>query len=201
MSSTGTTEVSVSAEGIKEAVTRHWWVVLLLGIASIIIGIWAVATPVDATETLGVIFAVWLVVTGIFEVVRAFATGLSGGLRTMLIITGILSLVIGLIALRNWWETGSAGWPAWFLAIFVGVTFLFRGFANLFGGIEAKGQEGRGWTIFAGIVYLIAGIVLLIAPTSLLALVWVLGIYLIVLGAFEIIAAFMIRSGKSVTAA
>ena len=201
MSTTGTAEASVSAQGIKEAVTRHWWVVLLLGIASIIIGIWAVATPVDATETLGVIFAVWLVVTGIFEVVRAFATGLSGGLRTMLIITGILSLIIGVIALRNWWETGSAGWPAWFLAIFVGVTFLFRGFANLFGGIEAKGQEGRGWTIFAGIVYLIAGIILLVAPASLLALVWVLGIYLIVLGAFEIIAAFMIRSGKSVSAA
>lgn len=200
MSTTSVTDAQGTGQALKEAVTRHWWVVLLLGIASIIIGIWAVATPVDATETLGVIFAVWLVITGIFEVVRAFASGLSGGLRTMLIITGILSLIIGLIALRNWWETGSAGWPAWFLAIFVGVTFLFRGFENLFSGIQAKGQPGRGWTIFAGCVYLLAGVVLLIAPTSLLALVWVLGIYLIVLGAFEIIAAFMIRSGKAVTA-
>ena len=39
MSTTGTAEASVSAQGIKEAVTRHWWLVLLLGIASIIIGL------------------------------------------------------------------------------------------------------------------------------------------------------------------
>ena len=60
-------------------------------------------------------------------------------------------------------------------------------------GIESK--NGRGWNIFGGIVMLIGGIVVLTWPgMSLVTLAWVCGIWLIVIGIFEIVAAFRIRS-------
>ena len=79
------------------------------------------------------------------------------------------------------------------LAIFIGIAFLFRGFGTLFLGAEQK--EGRGWNIFGGIVMLIGGLVILVWPgISLVTLAWVTGIWLIVTGIFEIIAAFRLRS-------
>lgn len=77
------------------------------------------------------------------------------------------------------------------LGIFVGVWFLFSGIASLFGAAEV--QAGRGWAVFNGIVYLIAGIVLLITPYAVEIFVWVAGIWLIVLGIFEVISAFQVK--------
>jgi uncharacterized membrane protein HdeD (DUF308 family) len=74
----------------------------------------------------------------------------------------------------------------------VGIAFLFRGFASLFMGFDSK--EGRGWNIFFGLVMLIGGVVVLSQPAlSLVTLAWVVGIWLIVIGIYEIIASFIVR--------
>ena len=192
----GPTEAQAEA-GALEAVGRKWWLLLLFGVVTIVVGIFCVMQPVDAVETLSWLFAVWLIVTGIFELVRAFGSQISGGMRALLIITGALSLVLGFVALRSFWddEVILAGW---ILAIFIGISFLFRGFSILFLGIDGKGQAGRGWNIFAGIVIIIGGMIILTAPATIIALAWVVGIWLIVMGIFEIITSFMVR--KAVTA-
>jgi len=192
----GPTEAQAEA-GALEALGRKWWLLLLFGVVTIVVGIFCVMQPVDAVETLSWLFAVWLIVTGIFELVRAFGSQISGGMRALLIITGALSLVLGFVALRSFWDDDVI-LAGWILAIFIGISFLFRGFAILFLGIEGKGQAGRGWNIFAGIVIIIGGMIILTAPATIIALAWVVGIWLIVMGIFEIISSFMVR--KAVTA-
>ena len=191
----GPTEAQDEA-GALEAVGRKWWLLLLFGVVTIVVGIFCVMQPVDAVETLSWLFAVWLIVTGIFELVRAFGSQISGGMRALLIITGALSLVLGFVALRSFWddEVILAGW---ILAIFIGISFLFRGFSILFLGIDGKGQAGRGWNIFAGIVIIIGGMIILTAPATIIALAWVVGIWLIVMGIFEIISSFMVRKAAT----
>ena len=192
----GPTEAQAEA-GALEALGRKWWLLLLFGVVTIVVGIFCVMQPVDAVETLAWLFAVWLIVTGIFELVRACGSQISGGMRALLIITGALSLVLGFVALRSFWDDDVV-LAGWILAIFIGISFLFRGFSILFLGIEGKGQAGRGWNIFAGIVIIIGGIIILTAPATIIALAWVVGIWLIVMGIFEIITSFMVR--KAVTA-
>ncbi|NQW73517.1 MAG: DUF308 domain-containing protein [Actinobacteria bacterium] len=192
----GPTEAQAEA-GALEALGRKWWLLLLFGVVTIVVGIFCVMQPVDAVETLSWLFAVWLIVTGIFELVRAFGSQISGGMRALLIITGALSLVLGFVALRSFWDDDVV-LAGWILAIFIGISFLFRGFSILFLGIEGKGQAGRGWNIFAGIVIIIGGMIILTAPATIIALAWVVGIWLIVMGIFEIITSFMVR--KAVTA-
>ena len=191
----GPTEAQAEA-GALEALGRKWWLLLLFGVVTIVVGIFCVMQPVDAVETLSWLFAVWLIVTGIFELVRAFGSQISGGMRALLIITGALSLVLGFVALRSFWddEVILAGW---ILAIFIGISFLFRGFSILFLGIDGKGQAGRGWNIFAGIVIIIGGMIILTAPATIIALAWVVGIWLIVMGIFEIISSFMVRKAAT----
>jgi uncharacterized membrane protein HdeD (DUF308 family) len=187
-------QTTADEQDLMTALARNWWLMLLLGVASIVIGIWAFTQPVEAIEVLSVLFAIWLIITGIVEVIRGFSAGLTGGMRALFIITGVLSLILGFVALRGYWETGTPFVAAWILAIFIGVTFLFRGMLQLFAGIDGKNAPGRGWNIFAGIVYLIAGMCILLVPTSLIALTWVIGIWLVVMGVFEIISSFMMRS-------
>lgn len=185
---------TVDEDDLVAAVSRNWWVLLFIGLVSLAVGIWAVVAPEKAFGTLSLIFAVWLLVTGIWQIVRAFASGLSGGARALFIITGALSLIIGFVSLRYFFNQDSIVLAGWVFSIFIGVGFLMRGFADLFSGFSAaKGTPGRGWAIFAGIIILIGGIVILVSPLSVLALTWVVGIWLIVIGIFEIIGSFMLR--------
>ena len=62
-------------------------------------------------------------------------------------------------------------------------------------GIAAKGVPGRGWEIFMGILGILAGLVVLMYPgPSLIVLATVSGIWLIILGIFEIVGAFRLRN-------
>jgi uncharacterized membrane protein HdeD (DUF308 family) len=166
---------------------RHWGVVLFLGLTSLVVGIVAIAWPGITIFVIAFLLATWLVVSGIFQIVRGFGSGLSGGMRALLFIGGLLSLVLGLIMFRGAYSSIEI------LAIFVGIAFLFRGFGMLFGGIEQK--SGRGWSIFGGILMLIGGLIILEYPiTSLVMLAWITGVWLIIGGVFEIVTAFMLRS-------
>jgi uncharacterized membrane protein HdeD (DUF308 family) len=164
----------------------HWGVVLFLGIASIVIGIIAMVWPAATIVVIAVLLAIWLIISGIFQIIRGFSRGLSGGMRALLFIGGGLSLILGLIAIGGMFRAVEI------LAIFVGIAFLFRGFGSLF--LAAEQKEGRSWNIFGGIIMLIGGFVVLLWPgISLVTLAWVTGIWLIVSGIFEIVAAFRLR--------
>ncbi len=174
-------------ENMLASLGRVWWLLLFGGIISLGVGILAISLPVKTIVVLAILFAVYLIVSGIFEIVRSFASGLTGGTRVLLLITGVLSVILGIFAIR------SAINAVDLLGIFVGIAFLFRGFASLFMGFDSK--EGRGWNIFFGIVMLIGGIVILAQPAlSLVTLAWVVGIWLIVIGIYEIIASFILRN-------
>ena len=110
----------------------------------------------------------------------------------------MLSIILGLFALRG---GSSDSWANadFILAIFIGVAFLFRGFGQLFAGIDQP--EGRGWNIFAGIVILIGGVIILSNLWTAAVLIWVAGIWLFIIGIFEIISAFMVKSAAKKLAA
>ena len=82
------------------------------------------------------------------------------------------------------------------LAIWIGIGFVFRGVATAVSAISDPTLPGRGWEIFVGVISLIAGVVVLAAPfESMATLTLVTGIWLVVIGVFEVVSAFGIRQG------
>ena len=80
-------------------------------------------------------------------------------------------------------------------AVFMGITFIFRGMAELVAGLASKGTPGRGWAIFMGIITLIAGVIMINNPVaSLVTVTQVIAIFLIILGVMEIVGSFQMRS-------
>ena len=186
MSSSETVIIEESPDNLMTAIGRNWWVLLFAGILSLVVGIAALVWPGKTVLVVAIVFAIWLIVSGIFSIVRGFAHGLTGGMRALFIITGILSLVLGIFAIRGEFQ------ELYILSLFIGIGFLFRGFASLFLGFENK--DGRGWNIFFGIVMIIGGIIVLVWPgISLVTLTWVVGIWLIIIGIYEVIAAFSVK--------
>ena len=187
MSDPQTVIVEESPDNMMAAIGRNWWVLLFAGVLSLIVGIAALVWPGKTVLVVAIVFAIWLIVSGIFSIVRGFASGLTGGMRALFIITGILSLVLGVFAIRGEFQ------ELYILSLFIGIGFLFRGFSTLFLGFESK--DGRGWNIFFGVVMLLGGFIVLAWPgISLITLTWVVGIWLIVIGIYEIIASFGVKS-------
>ena len=189
MSSTLTVE---SDQDALKAISKTWGVLLFLGLLSIVIGIVIMAWPGKTVVVVAVILAVWLVLSGIFEIIRGFGSGLSGGLRALLFIGGVLSLILGLFAFRGFVVEDSPIDAVWLLALFVGINFIFSGISQLFTAGEVK--EGRGWNIFGGIVSLLLGIIILLVPGDLALLAWVFGVFTVVSGLMLVISAFRVKS-------
>lgn len=179
-------------EDVLGGIALAWGVLLFLGIASIVVGIVMVAWPGQTIVVVAVLLAIWLVVSGIFEIVRGFGRGLSGGMRAILFITGVLSLILGLFAFRGFRLEDSPLNAVWLLALFIAINFIFRGIAQLMMASESK--DGRGWNIFGGVVSLLLGIIILVTPADIVLLAVIMGIFLIVSGIFSIISAFQVKS-------
>jgi uncharacterized membrane protein HdeD (DUF308 family) len=178
------------AADMLAGIGRHWGWVLFFGIVTVLAGLFALVWPGRTLQVIAVLFGIQLVVAGIFRFVAALAVDeASGGTRVLLALLGVLSFIVGLYALRNVLVTIAA------LALLLGIFWIVNGAIETFTALSDRGMQGRGWTIFMGLLSIVAGVVVLVYPgISLTTLAIVLGFWLIVLGAMEIVAAFRIRS-------
>jgi len=171
-------------------VGRHWGWFLAYGIITLVGGLAALVWPGPTILVLGVLFGLQLVFAGIFRFVGAFATtDATGGTRVLLALLGVLSFIVGLYALRHILVTVVA------LAVILGIFWIVNGAIEIFTALSHREMAGRGWTAVTGILSVLAGLVMLIYPgPTLLVLAIVLGIWLLVYGAMEIVLAFRLRS-------
>lgn len=165
-----------------------WKSVLLTGVLSVVLGAMVLAWPGKTIIVAAIFFGAYLLVTGISQVFHAFTLHISGGGRALLFISGAASVVLAVLCFR------SLGDAVWLLAIWIGIGFIFRGVAEAASAISDPLTPSRGWQIFLGVITLIAGLIVLAFPFSSVAtLTMVVGIWLIVIGVFEIVGSFSIR--------
>ncbi|MFE3545334.1 HdeD family acid-resistance protein [Nocardia sp. NPDC059177] len=167
---------------------KTWQTILVTGLLAVVLGIIVLVWPGPSLLVAGVLFGIYMVVSGIFQLIAAFTHLPSTSFRVLSFISGVLSLIIGVFCFRD--DLASIV----LLGLWIGISWLFRGVAVLFAAVADKGVPGRGWQIFYGIISAIAGVVLIVWPVgSLATLMWVAGISLIVIGVMEIITAFGVR--------
>lgn len=168
-----------------------WKSTLVSGLLSVALGIAVVAWPGQTVLVAAIFFGAYLLVTGAGQVVFAFSLHVSAGSRILLFISGAASLILAVLAFRHF------GNAVLLLAIWIGVGFIFRGVATTVSAISDPELPGRGWAIFIGIISLLAGIVVMASPfESIITLTLVVGVWLIVLGVFEVVSAFGIRKAS-----
>lgn len=176
---------------------QHLWKsTLLSGILAVALGALIWLWPGITIVIAAIFFGAYLLVTGVAQVIFAFSLHVSAGGRVLLFISGAAALILAVLCFRSLQES------ILLLAIWIGIGFIFRGVATAVSAISDPTLPGRGWDIFIGVISLIAGVVMLAAPfESIETLTIVVGIWLIVLGIFEIVAAFGIRKASKDPAA
>jgi uncharacterized membrane protein HdeD (DUF308 family) len=176
---------------------RHLWEVKLVsGLAALVLGVLVVAWPGISILVAAVLFGVYLVVSGLAEIVFAFILHMSVPYRMLLFLSGVLSIGLGVLAFRHF----GAGYAVLLLAIWIGIGFLFQGIAETATAVSFPALPGRGWHLFFGIISMLAGLVVLAWPFhSIAVLAIVTGVWLVVLGGFQIVSAFTTRRAVTTT--
>lgn len=165
---------------------RTWlWIT---GIVSGVIGALAIIFPFAATLAAELVIGAILVVSGVVELVRAFAMRRNGSL-VWNVLFGLAALAAGVILLV-WPLQGMVT-----LTIVVGIFFLIGGAFKLVAGFGLRPFPGWGWIGFSGALSMLLGLILLfgLPGTAMWAVGLLVGIDLIFLGAAEIAMAYALR--------
>lgn len=176
-------------EGPLHALSRAaWQVVLVTGVASLVLGVLILVWPGASLRAAGVLFGLYLVISGIFQLVAAFGTHRRTALRVLAFVSGTVSILLGLFCFRGPMQS------ILLLALWIGIGWLIRGITQTLAAASDRAMPARGWQIFLGIVTFIAGVVLIDSPfESVAVLTLVGGIWLVAVGVVEIVTAFRIR--------
>jgi uncharacterized membrane protein HdeD (DUF308 family) len=165
-------------------VAKHWWVLALLGVISIVAGVLAIAYPDITLLAMGIIFGVYLLIAGAFEIVQAISGDEQS--RALSAILGVVGLIAGLVCVRRPGESVLA------LVLVLGAYLIVRGAVHL---VIALGYaEHRGLGLLAAAADIVLGIVILALPKeSVVTLAVLFGISLIIRGTAACVAAFLSR--------
>jgi uncharacterized membrane protein HdeD (DUF308 family) len=165
----------------------HWGLVVVMGIASILLGLLAIVFPGATIVTVALYFAAWLFVSGIFSVISSFTRDGDTVSRVLTAIIGVLSVIVGFALLRTPFQSVE-------VFIFVlGIFWLVQGIMTFVAAFALK--RGRGWALVSGILGILAGIIILVYPiSSAVTLAFVGGIWLVILGVIQVIAGLELRS-------
>jgi uncharacterized membrane protein HdeD (DUF308 family) len=162
-----------------------WWLILLQGIASLVLGLLLLAAPGASLIVLVQILGAYCLVSGIFGLVAMFQDSRQWGWKLLFSLLGILA---GLVVFRH---------PLWSTVLVAEVAVLVLAFQALISGFLELigGWRGKNWGMaILGLLSILLGMVLFLNPMlGAAALPFVLGVAAIVGGIGAIILAIRTR--------
>jgi uncharacterized membrane protein HdeD (DUF308 family) len=182
-----------------ETFTRYWWVVALRGVAAVLFGLMALIWPGITLFALVVVFGAYALVDGVLTLVAAVgrrngAAG-AGGDRVWLIVQGIASIVIGILALV--WPSITALALLWVIAAWAVVT----GVLEIVAAVRLRRELRREWLLgLSGVLTVLFGLLLVIWPAAgALTLVVLIGVSAIVFGVALLTLGLRLRQQRPMT--
>jgi uncharacterized membrane protein HdeD (DUF308 family) len=173
---------------VNEPKQNLWWLVLLQGIATLILGFLLLTNTLMAVATLIVFMGVYWLIDGIFTIIRIFV-GDKEIHWGWLLVRGIIGILAGLFVVRN---------PLWATVLIPTTLIIILGVQGIIIGVIGLIQafKGDGWGAgILGVINIIFGLVLLFNPLmAAYILPTVIGIFGIIGGIILIVQSFRVRA-------
>src|SRR5215212_542088 len=165
-----------------------WWAMVLRGIAAVLFSLAALFWPGLTLFVLLVCFGVYALVDGLLAIVVGISA--SGGRRWLLLAEGTLGLLAGLVVL--FWP----GTMALILVYVISAWAIFTGLLKVLIAVAFRREIENGWPmILGGLLSVLFGIILGAMPgAGLVTLVWLVGIYALILGGALVVLGFLDRA-------
>ncbi len=183
-----TSEETVLEGPLHQFARNTWQLLLLIGVLGVSLGVTVLAWPGKTLLVAGVLFGIYLVVSGVGYVFAAFGTHAGAAMRVLSFLTGVVTLVLGFFCFRDKLES------ILLLALWIGIGWLFRGVTLLAAALSFDHMPARGWQVLSGVIIVIGGGVLIMSPLDSIAiLTLVAGCWLIAIGVVDMISALLVR--------
>ena len=169
---------------------RWWWTFILRGVLAIAFGILAFLAPGLGIAVLVGLFAAWALIDGVTSVYAGFRQRETTRSWWLEILEGVVGIAAGVIALL--FPTYAAG----ILVILIAAWAIVTGVFEIVMAVRLRTQiKGEFWLGLAGVASILFGVILLVFPAAgALSLVWLIGSFAIVFGAFLLILGWRLRS-------
>lgn len=161
-----------------DVIARHWWLVLLRGIAGVLFGIAAFGWPKITLLTLVILFGIYAISDGIIAIWLSFTKREGKGYWWQMLLVGIVSLAAGIVTFL---------WPgktAVFLLFAIASWAVVHGVFEIAAAIRLRQEmKGEWMLILAGVLSIVFGLALIARPAvGALAMVWLIGSYSLAFG-------------------
>jgi uncharacterized membrane protein HdeD (DUF308 family) len=171
--------------------SKLWKFAMTWGALSAVLGALILAWPGTSILVASTLFGVYLLLSGLAGVAMSLTLPESAGMKVMLFISGVLSVILAVLCFRNFGDP----YPVLLLSIWIGVSFIVQGFSIVAAAISYKELPARGWYGFLGVLSVIAGAVVLVWPwDSIVVLTLTAGVWLVLMGLVEIVWGFQMRN-------
>lgn len=139
---------------------KYWWLSVLVGIASLVVGIMVVLNPVESYFVLALWLGIAILISGVFSLIEAITTRSRYVRRGWVIVASVCDIIIGIVLMLNFLLSAEI------MPILFGVWLLYRGFTTLAQGITLRSSGGRdaGWVIFTSVVVIAISLAILLLP-------------------------------------
>jgi uncharacterized membrane protein HdeD (DUF308 family) len=164
--------------------TRNWGAIALRGFIAVLLGVIAIVWPGPTVAVLVLLLGAFALVEGVTNIV-AGARGREGWAIT----EGIISVIVGIVIVV---------WPAitaLALLYIVAAWAIITGIVRIVAAVQLRRVIRNEWLLVgSGAASIIFGLIAAIFPgAGILALIWLLGAWMIVLGVLLIALAFSLR--------
>jgi uncharacterized membrane protein HdeD (DUF308 family) len=171
------------------SLARNWWALALRGFMAVLFGLLAFFVPGITLLTLVLLFGVYALVDGLFNVIAFFRVASH---HWALLIEGLIGILAGILTFA---------WPAiTAIALLYLIAFwaVFTGIFEIIAGIRLRKVVANEWLLLViGVLSLLFGMLILFAPgAGALAIVIWIGAYALVFGISLLILAFRLRGHR-----
>ncbi|MFD1882934.1 HdeD family acid-resistance protein [Paracoccus pacificus] len=183
---------SATSDPALRVLAENWWVPLLRGIAGILLGLLALFMPGATLASLLLVFGVFAVVDGVLAIVMGFRRRSHDDQWWSWALDGVLSIIIGLMAL--FWPAATA----LAFVIWIAAWAVVGGVLRIIAAIRLRHEIEGEWALgLSGLLSIIFGILIMVAPDAgLISIVWLIGIFALIFGVSMVMLAFRLRSLK-----
>ncbi len=175
-------------DAMSNLLARNWWAIALRGVFAIVFALAALFLPLVTIGALVLLFAVYMLVDGVFAIVAGVRAAARHERWGLLLLEGIVDLIAGVVALLL------PGLTVVVLVALLGVWSVITGVLMTVAALRLHGRHGRWWLVFAGLLSIVWGVLLYLSPIAgAIVLTWWLGGYALVFGVMLLILAFRLR--------
>ena len=171
------------------AASNRWWVLFLKGICAIALGVSAVIWPEITIVTLVILFGLFTLIDGAAAIVLGFRGEEDGTVWWTLVFMGVLAFIAGVFVFA---------FPAiaalWLIAL-IAATAIVRGIFEIVAAIRLRKELDDEWILaLSGLMSILFGGLILYQPVAgAVAIVLLIGAYMIAIGALAVALSLRLR--------